>query len=94
MLAAWIHPQRVSQIRVVYADPRAVRREGDSIVSNIGPWAHIISELEHEIAGSGPGDEESLAYRYQETLVPVFYIYFSAQILSTSGRSLFETWKF
>ena len=35
-LEAMIHPQRLSQIRIIYSDPNSKRGEGDSIVSKIG----------------------------------------------------------
>jgi hypothetical protein len=89
-LEAAIHPQRLSQIRVVYADPDAVRGEGDSIVSKIGAWEFIVAELVREIGGVGDDDEESLALRYQATKIPAFYVYFSAQIGQT--RDVWKTW--
>jgi hypothetical protein len=79
-LEAVIHPQRLSQIRVVYSDPVAVRGEGDSVVSNLGAWEFILAELVREIGGVDDDDEDALAVRYQATKVPRFYIYFSAQI--------------
>ncbi len=88
-LEAVIHPQRLSQIRVVYADPEAVRGEGDSIVSKMGSWEFIIAELVREIGGVDDDDEEALARRYQATRIPVFYIYFSAQI----GAPARNIWK-
>jgi hypothetical protein len=82
LLEAKVHPQRLSQIRVVYNDPKSKRGEGDSIVSKIGAWEFIIGDLIGEIAGGGPEDEGSLAVRYAETKIPTIYIYFSSEITS------------
>jgi hypothetical protein len=84
-LEAKIHPQRLSQIRIVYNDPRAKRGEADSIVSHTGPWEAVISEITHEV---DPDDEDSLSARYSETTVPTFYVYFSGQLASTLEISL------
>lgn len=84
ILEAKIHPQRTSQIRIVYADPKAKRGEGDSIVSKIGAWTYVLGDLLGEILGAGSPDdpgEESLAERYAATTIPTFYIYFSTEIL-------------
>ena len=72
-----INPQRLSQIRIVYADPNSRRGEGDSVVSKIGAWEFILSDVVTEIMGSGTEDAEALAVRYQETRIPKFYLYFS-----------------
>lgn len=85
-----INPQRLSQIRIVYSDPRARRGEGDSIVSKIGAWEYIIADLVAEIVGSGPDDEDSLAVRYEETSVPKFYIYFSSTIVNYVTASAWQ----
>jgi hypothetical protein len=85
-----INPQRLSQIRIVYSDPRARRGEGDSIVSKIGAWEYIIADLVAEIVGSGPDDEDSLAVRYQETSVPKFYVYFSSTIVNYVTASAWQ----
>lgn len=82
-----INPQRLSQIRIVYEDPRSKRGEGDSVVSKIGAWEFIISDLVAELVGGGPDDEEALAVRYTETAVPKFYIYFSSQVVSYVTRA-------
>lgn len=81
LLEARIHPDRLSQIRIVYADPNSQRGEGDSIVSQIGAWQFVVSEIEGEILGAGPDDEGALAVRYQETHVTIFYIYFSSELV-------------
>ncbi len=80
-LESVIHPQRMSQIRVVYADPDATRGEGDSIVSKIGAWEFVIAVLVREIGGAGEEDEEALARRYKATRIPRFYIYFAAEVV-------------
>lgn len=85
-----INPQRLSQIRVVYSDPHAIRGEGDSIVSKIGAWEFIIAELVREIGGVDDEDEEALAHRYQATKIPKFYIYFSSEIGRT--RDVWKNW--
>lgn len=76
-LEAALHPQRMSQIRIVYSDPNAKRGEGDSIVSHTGPWEAVISEISFEL---DPTDEDSLASRYANTIVPAFYVYFSGRL--------------
>ncbi len=91
VLEALIHPQRLSQIRVVYADPNAIRGEGDSIVSKIGAWEFIVGELAREIGGISDDDEQALARRYQATKIPMFYIYFSTEI-GSAGRDLWKKW--
>lgn len=85
ILEARIHPQRLSQIRIVFHDPHAKRKEGDSIVSTSGAWEAVISEQAHEL---DPSDEDSLASRYADTTVPLFYVYFSGQLASEVEISL------
>lgn len=82
LLEAQIHPQRLSQIRVVFSDPDAKRGEGDSVVSKIGAWEFILGDLIGELVGSDmeSPDEDSLAGRYDETTVPQFYIFFSSTV--------------
>lgn len=87
LLETEIHPQRMSQIRIVYQDPHSKRGEGDSVVSKIGAWEFVISDLIAELVGAGPEDEDSLAVRYKETAVPKFYVYFSAQLVNYVTRS-------
>lgn len=85
LLEARIHPQRLSQIRIVYSDPNAKRGESDSIVAHTGPWESVISETAAEL---DPSDEDSLAARYENTTVPHFYVYFSGQLASEAEISL------
>jgi hypothetical protein len=85
LLEARIHPQRLSQIRIIYSDPNAKRGEGDSIVSHTGAWESVISEIAAEL---DPSDEDSLASRYENTTVPNFYVYFSGQLASEAEISL------
>ena len=92
LLEAAVNPQRVSQVRVSYEDPRGRRGEGDTIVSKLGAWEFVVSELVFELVGGGGADgfdPDSLAARYAETRVTAFYVYFGGQILrwSTSWRS-------
>lgn len=91
ILEAKIHPQRLSQIRIVYADPHAKRGEGDSIVSKIGAWEFIVSDLIGEIAGGGAEDEGALAVRYVETTIPTIYIYFSSEIVAHQTAAPWQT---
>ena len=79
-----IHPQRLSQIRVVYRDPRGRRGEGDSIVSKIGPGSSSCQISRFELVGMGPNDRDALAVRYAETHVPTFYVYFSPDLVRHS----------
>ena len=62
-----IDPQRLSQIRVVYRDPRGVAARR-LIVSKIGAWEFIVSDLVFELVGMGPNDGDALAVRYAENL--------------------------
>jgi len=82
-----IDPQRLSQIRIVYVDPSSKRGEGDSVVSKIGAWEFVIADLVGELVGSGPEDEDALAVRYTETVVPKFYVYFSSQVVKYITRT-------
>lgn len=86
--------QRLSQIRVVYKDPRAMRGEGDSIVSKIGAWEFVISDLVAELVGTGAEDEDALAVRYAETVVPTFYVYFSSETVSYKSSQAWQRVKF
>lgn len=81
ILEAMIHPQRLSQIRIIYSDPDAKRGESDSIVSKIGSWEFVLGDLIGELVGSGADDEDALAVRYAATRVGTFYVYFSSEIL-------------
>lgn len=74
--------QRLSQIRIVFHDPKSKRGEGDSVVSRIGAWEFILGDLIGELVGSDieDPDEDSLAGRYDETSVPHFYVFFSSTI--------------
>lgn len=85
-----IGPQRLSQIRVIYEDPRARRGEGDSIVSKTGAWEFIVSDLIGELVGTGPDDEDALAVRYEETSVGVYYVYFSAEVINYESASAWQ----
>ncbi len=85
-----IDPWRLSQIRVVFDDPRAKRGEGDSIVSEIGAWSMILSNLIGEIAGWGPEDEDALVNRYEATRVPTFYVYFSSEVVNRAEKSVWQ----
>lgn len=85
-LETTIGPQRLSQIRIVYRDPRGRRGEGDSIVSKTGAWEFVISDLLGELVGASPDDEDSLAVRYAETTVPVLYVYFAPDLVPYTVR--------
>jgi hypothetical protein len=81
-LEAGINPQRIAAIRIVYIDPADVKGSGDSVVSHAGPWELVVSEAAHEV---NPDNEDSLASRYADTVVPHFYVYFAAQIARGSS---------
>ncbi len=81
MLSARINPNRMSQIRVVYEDPKSRRGEGDSIVSKMGGWDFVLSDLIGEMLGAGPDDVDALAVRYSETRIQTFYVYFGSEII-------------
>jgi hypothetical protein len=80
VIEAEIGGARLSQIRIVYSDPRSRRGEGDSIVSEMGAWEYVISAIRQDLIGVVPDDAEALSHRYEETKVPTFYIYFSDEI--------------
>jgi hypothetical protein len=82
VLEASIHPSRLSQIRIVFADPNAKRGESDSFLSKIGSWEMILSDLIGELVGGGEDDEGALANRYAETAVTSVYVYFSSELVS------------
>lgn len=85
-----IGPQRLSQIRIVYVDPNTRRGEGDSIVSKIGAWGFVVSDVVFELVGGGGADEDALAVRYKETHVPHFYVYFSEQSIQIDQNSAWQ----
>lgn len=91
IIEATINPARLSQIRIVYSDPRSRRGEGDSIVSQMGAWEYVISTIRQDLIGAVPDDEDALARRYSETKVSTFYIYFSDQLRSIKS-AWFTTW--
>jgi hypothetical protein len=83
LIEAAVNPQRLSQIRVEFHDPTDKRGAGDSVLSKIGPWEFCISDLVGELVGASyeSPTEGSLAYRYDQTVVPRFYIFFSEQLV-------------
>jgi hypothetical protein len=76
-LAQDIGTQRLSQIRILYHDPRARRNEADGTISKIAGWLFCLGDLVGEIIGGGEGDEGALAERYEQTGIKTFYVYFS-----------------
>lgn len=89
LLEARIHPDRLSQIRIIYSDPDSKRGEGDSIVSKIAGWSFALGDIIGEILGGGSSDEGSLAVRYDKTAIGTFYVFFSAEI--TKYTTVFPT---
>lgn len=83
IIEASVHPQRLSQIRVVFHDPNDRRRESDTVLSKIGPWEFVVSDLVGELVGASieSPSEDSLAARYAQTNVPMFYVFFSTEIV-------------
>lgn len=83
VLEAAIHPQRMSQIRVEFHDLNDVRREGDTVLTKIGPWEYVTSDLAGELVGASWQEptEGSLAARYDSTTVPRFYIFFANEVI-------------
>ncbi len=81
-----IKPERVTQIRVLYHDPNDRRGEGDRYISQIGPWSFVLGDLIGDITDSGP---DSLAVRYESTLITSWFLYLSATIegFATIGGS-------
>lgn len=82
MLAARINPQRLSQIRIIYNDPKDVRGASDTVVSKTGAWEYILSDLRNELIGFAPDDPDALAVRYEATAVQTIYVYFSSDIIA------------
>lgn len=81
VLERMIDADRLSQIRVVYNDPDDPRGSGDSIVSTMGAWSYMLSDLIRDLLGSGEDDPDSLAVKYEATTVSVFYVYLSAELV-------------
>ncbi len=94
VLSAWrddfalevaIHPDRLSQIRIVYEDPKERRGDGDDFIAQIGAWAYVTGELVREIVGSGgvvaDDDQRALMARYAQSVVPRMYVYFSPDLM-------------
>lgn len=84
ILEAAIHPQRLSQIRLVFRDVNTPRSETDSVVSRIGAWSFVVSDMITELVGGtaeidDPADG-SLAERYDTSTVPYFYVFFSRRV--------------
>jgi len=88
LIEAAIHPQRLSQIRVEFHDPNDRRREGDTVLSKIGPWLFVLGDLVGELVGASweSPSEDSLAARYDETTVPRFYIFFSTTVMHLKSK--------
>jgi hypothetical protein len=83
IIEAAINPQRLSQIRIVFADPTGARGEGDDVLSHIGAWEFVLGDAIGDLVGSNieSPDEGSLAARYKETTVTTFYVFFSSEIV-------------
>lgn len=81
ILEAMVNPQRLSQIRIVYVDPKDPRGASDSIVSSVGAWEFVISDLIGDLIGSGDDDEDALAVRYAATAVGTFFVYFAPTLI-------------
>ncbi len=84
LLEADVHPDRMTQVRILFSDPKAKRGEGDAVISKVGGFSFVWSDLIGELVGSGDAespDEDSLAGRYDETAVPTFYVFLSEQII-------------
>lgn len=94
VLSAWrddfalevaIHPDRLSQIRIVYEDPNERRSDGDDFIAQIGAWAYVTQELVREVIGSGgvvtDDDQRALMARYAQSIVPRMYVYFSPDLM-------------
>jgi hypothetical protein len=82
LLAARVNPSRLTQVRVIYEDPNAPHRAGDSIVSKIAGWEFAWGDLIAEILGGGQDDEGALAARYEATRVSIFYVYLAPTIVN------------
>ena len=78
-----VGPDRLTQIRIVFHDPDSKRTESDSVVSKIGGYEYVISDMIGELTGSDVDnpDADSLAARYENTVVPQFYVFFSSEMV-------------
>lgn len=83
ILEARIHPDRWSQIRVVYSDPHSKRKEEGGHIGHTGPWGAVASKA---VAETDPDLGDSLASRYEHTTVPHFYVYFSGFLASEANN--------
>ncbi len=81
-LEVMIHPERLSQIRIVYTDPNDPRGSSDSIVSSIGAWQYVVADLVGDLIGVGEDDEDSLAVRYANTKIGTFFVYFAPDLVT------------
>jgi hypothetical protein len=80
LLEAEIDPDRLTQVRIIFDDPKSKLGEGEAIVAKVGAYSFVWSDLIGELVGAGDADspgEESLAARYKETAVPTFYVFLS-----------------
>ena len=81
ILAAWIHPQRLCRILILFNDPNDRRGSAGARLSKISGWEFALGDLHGELVGGGPDNEENLAARYDETLVSEAFFSFSATIV-------------
>jgi hypothetical protein len=85
VLEAAIHPDRMSQIRIIYEDPNERRGDGDDFISQIGAWPFVLSDILREVVGTGgiseDADVDALANRYANSIIPRCYVYFSSELV-------------
>lgn len=82
-IEAAVHPDRLSQLRIVFIDPASGRHASDMVLSKIGAWAFVLGDIVGELVGADfeTPTEGSLAAKYQATTVPTFYIFFSREMV-------------
>ncbi len=83
LIEASVNPQRLSQLRIIFEDPKSTRGEGHDVLSHIGAWMFVLGDAIGDLVGADAEDptEGSLAARYSETTVTAFYIFFSRNLM-------------
>ena len=82
LLAARINPSRLTRLHIVFSDPHDTRGRAGNIVSKIAGYEFALGDALTEILGGRPGDEDSLAVRYEDTEISELYVSFSATVMT------------
>ena len=89
ILSARVNPGRLTQLRILYDDPSAPKRGGDSIVSRISGWEFTWGDVAGEINGGRDDDADALAVRYEHTQIQTFYVYIAPTTITYSTAPAF-----